>query len=307
MAFDLQAVAAKYQLKEEEQQILRDLTIDESQREQISQYDQRTEAWLRARDFRLTASRFGAARGHCQYTTHKKLLQDMLWSEFKGNAATEWGVKHEDGAVDAYRRFMLQYKNLQDSQFVVTHCGLLVSVEYPWIGVSVDAFVFDDSEAEPRKRGGGEIKCPYGKKLYPFIPSQYYDQIQGSMGFLKLPWWDFVVWTPTQTQVRRYDFDATYFATELLPRLEQFYMTEYLPRLVLKRKGLLKQGKIDPVMEITMELSADGCGARDDAEPAFNFATGDVPVVQEKESRSHLSAAPIAGNQSRFDLSTLLQ
>jgi hypothetical protein len=73
----------------------------------------------------------------------------------------------------------------------------------------------------------------------------YYDQIQGSMGFLGIPWWDFVVWTPQQTQIRRVEFDKEYFDQELFPRIETFYMTEYLPRAVLKRQGLLQPGKID--------------------------------------------------------------
>lgn len=257
MSFDVEAVVNKYQLGDEARAILQSLTIDASQQEAISQYDQRTPEWLDARNDRLTASRFGAARGHCQYTTHAQVLCDMLWGGFKGNVATEWGVKYEPVAVDVYTQYMRARKALTPDQFRVTHCGLMVSVQHPWIGVSVDAFVFDDSEPEPRKKGGAEIKCPYGKKLYPFIPSMYFDQIQGSMGFLGLPWWDFVVWTPTQTQIRRYDFDAVYFAQELFPRLEKFYMTEYLPRAVLKRQGKLRPGKIDPIMEIVV-MSEEG-------------------------------------------------
>jgi hypothetical protein len=285
--FNIEHLVQKYALNPEERELLETLVVDESQREQISQYDQRTVDWLKARENRLTASRFGAARGHCQYTSHNELLKGMLWGEFTGNAATEWGNKHESTAVEVYTKFMRQHKNLNKNQFRVTHCGLLVSLKHPWVGVSVDAFVFDDSEELPRKKGGGEIKCPYGKKLYPFIPSQYYDQIQGTMGFLELPWWDFVVWTPTQTQIRRYNFDQEYFDKELFPRLEQFYFTQFLPRAVMKKKGLLKPGKIDPVIDITVDESED-------------TETSAVDV-----SQSHVSVKP--DSKGRFNLSAVLR
>ena len=291
--FDVQCLVDKYELTEDERKFLVNLTVDESQREQISQYDQRTPEWLKSRVGRLTASRFGACRGHCQYTSHTQALRDMLWGEFKGNMATEWGTAHEDGAVQVYTEFMRKHKGLSPEQFRVTHCGLLVSTQHPWIGVSVDGFVFDDSEPlVERKKGGVEIKCPFGKKLYPFIPSQYYDQIQGTMGFLGLPWWDFVVWTPTQTQIRRFNFDKVYFDTELFPRLEQHYMTEYLPRAVMKEKGLLKPGQIDPVVEINMDemlgLTVPDAVA-ESANTTEATTTTQQTTITDVESKSHLA------------------
>lgn len=284
--FDIESIVLKYNLSLDERKILESLEIDSSQRECISQYDQRTDQWLQCRKFRLTASRFGAARGHCQYTSRSELLKSMLWDDKSiGNAATEWGVKHESVAVNIYTKFMKKYKNLSDSQFRVTHCGLLVSLEYPWIGVSVDAFVFDDSEPEGRKNGGGEIKCPFGKKLYAYIPSQYYDQIQGSMGFLHKPWWDFVVWTPTQTQIRRFNFDMNYFSTELFPRLEKFYMTEFLPRAVQKLKGLLKPGYIDPVIEIPVDVPLTAGKEEDSAKRKNDESISHINVQPDKYGR----------------------
>jgi putative phage-type endonuclease len=255
--FDVDRVTKKYNLSAPEVAILEELRVDESQRESISQYEQGTPEWLKAREYRMTASRFGAARGHNPYSTLPRLLADMLWGEFQGNEATRHGNKYEPVAADLYTTFMRKKFQLSPEQFHVSHRGLLVSLKYPWSGVSVDGFVFDDSEQDPmRKRGGLEIKCPFGKfpypfgQLYPFIPAMYYDQIQGTMGFLELPWWDFVVHIHDQTQIRRVEFDKTYFDEELFPRLEEFYMTKYLPRLVLKRQNRLLQGKIDTVMYV---------------------------------------------------------
>ena len=252
MSFDIASLVAKYQLKGDEVSLLETLRIDASQQEKIANYEQRTDEWFKSRENRLTGSNLGSARGHCAYTSKSELLKRMLWGGFQGNAATEYGTKNESVAVDLYTQFM---RKQTSDKFGVKHQGLWVPLQHPWIGISVDALVYDDSEPEvARKKGGAEIKCPYGKKLYPFIPSMYFDQIQGSMGFLQLPWWDFVVWTPGQTQIRRFDFDPLYFSQELFPRLEQFYFTDFLPRAVMRDKGLLKPGKIDPVIEIPMDL-----------------------------------------------------
>jgi len=274
MPFNIARLVDKYNLDDDEKKVVESLVIDESQREQISQYEQRSEEWQAARVKLLTASLFGAARGHCEYTSRLQLLRNMLWRDFKGNIATEWGTKHEAEAVDLYIRFQRKNLGLRDDQFTVTHTGLQVSLEHPWIGVSVDGQVFDDSQPDGRKHGLLEIKCPFGKKLYPFIPSQYYDQIQGMMGFLNLPWTDFVVWTPTQTQIRRFNFDKIYFEQELFPRLEQFYFTEFLPRLVKKDKGLIVAPYIDPIIEIKID--------DDDGDTPFVMPSITATAVQEE-------------------------
>jgi len=270
--FDIERLVSKYQLREDEKNILESLRVDEKTRDEIAGYDQRTDEWHKARTFRLTASRFGAARSHCQYTKPKQLLKNMLWNDFQGNVATEYGEKNEDVALGIYEKC----KEKQGTPVQIKRPGLIVSLEHPWIGVSVDGLVRDDSENEGRKNGGLEIKCPYGKKLYSYIPSQYYDQIQGSMGILGLPWWDFVVYTPHHIQIRRFQFDETYFQTELFPRLEEFYMREYLPRANLQQKGLLQPGQIDLVE--ASEPNSSGANQQTD-QPQETTTTISIPAV----------------------------
>lgn len=241
--FNLARVVQLYHLGEEEQKILKTLVVDLNSQESISQEQQRSENWLRARKYRLTASRFGGAAGHNEYCSKKQLLTEMLWNSFQGNIATEYGVQHEQKAEDLYLALMRKHKGLSDQDFYVNHKGLVVSQEFPWLGVSTDGYVYDASDS--RKRGGLEIKCPFGKLLYPFIPSQYYDQIQGSANLLDLPFWDFVVFSPAATQIRRFSTDAKYWKQVLFPKLESFYMTEFLPRLVWKMQNRLEQNQID--------------------------------------------------------------
>jgi len=181
----------------------------------------------------------------------------MIWgSTFRGNHATEWGNVHEDVAALLYERYMTTkfYAKENDPNllgfgqskriFEVTFPNLIVPREFPWAGVSPDGFVNDNGLL-----GGLEIKCPFRQTLYPVIPRTYNDQIQGSMGFLGLSFWDFVVWTPNELQIRRFEFNKAYWEQELFPKLESFYMEQFLPALVHKRNNRLEHGSTIPFLQ----------------------------------------------------------
>jgi hypothetical protein len=119
-----------------------------------------------------------------------------------------------------------------------------------------------------------EIKCPFSRKLYPHIPHYYYDQIQGIMGILQLQYCDFVVWTPEKTQIRRYEFNSSYWKQVLFPRLFQFYMDEYLPRLIMKEDGTLKKGELEPTFHINDDNCDDFVHISDDGNNGNNGNNG---------------------------------
>lgn len=303
--FDIDRVRDKYALDDETIEFLKvNLLIDEKQQWDIRNCPQRTDEWLRHRQYRITASNFGAATNHSKYSTPLETVEQMLWKTFKGNPATEWGAKHEDDAERSYVRYQRQRYNSDENGFKVTHAGLIVPIQYPWAGISTDGFVFDDSNGRRpcplhneeehmednddtvkqtcpnccrlSKYGGCEFKCPYAKRLYPFIPSQYYDQIQGAMGFLGLDWWDFVVWTPNETQIRRFLFNKQYWEAELFPKLEEFYFIEFLPRAIQKSKGLLQCESLQTSsqVDIGINLNMD-----------FNF--GQAQIINSKTTSSN--------------------
>lgn len=247
--FDINYYRQKYALSDAECNKLESFRVTREQRLEIMGYPQRSEEWLQARSGRLTASNFGAAIGHNRYKTARATIASMLWRTFRGNAATRWGQEHEDIAARLYESYMIQLRG-PEHRFETAFPNLIVSLKYPWAGVSPDGFVRDGD-----RLGGLEIKCPFRKRLYDFIPAMYYDQIQGTMGFLGLKFWDFVVWTPNFMQIRRVPFDEAYWSQELLPGLEKFYMTQVLPRLVMKDQGLLEEPAIDPA--IYVELPED--------------------------------------------------
>lgn len=105
--------------------------------ETIRLYDQRSSDWLFSRRMRLTASNFGAAAGLSPYCSPKKLLLQMLFGSFKGNAATEYGSKNEKQACDAY----VDAVNSQGKIIEYRDSGLGISPAFPFLGASPDGII----------------------------------------------------------------------------------------------------------------------------------------------------------------------
>lgn len=221
----------------------------------ISQYEQGTASWLESRVGRLTASNFGAAAGMNKYSSPRSLLKQMLWGEFKGNAATRWGSAHEDTARTEYIAVKREDIGAGEDPLVgveVEEVGLVINPERCWMGNSPDGIIVLTYASGRVERGLLEIKCPYKKEFYTpdAVPPHYFAQIQGTMGNLNLPWCDFVVWTPTGLQVTHVPFDPTFWNDKLLPALTTFYNDMYVPLALAKENGVLNEGSVDMVIEI---------------------------------------------------------
>ena len=76
----------------------------------------------------------------------------------KTSAALEWGRNHEPIALELYK----QNKMATNSDIVISKFGLWISPEYPFLGASPDAAIYDPSEKKPY--GFVEIKCPHKHK-----------------------------------------------------------------------------------------------------------------------------------------------
>lgn len=232
--------------EQKKQEFLRKLQVSTEQIQHIMNVEQRTPEWLEYRKNRITGSMYGAAAGHNKYTNLRKLLHQLLWVPFKGNEATRHGSYYEKTASEVYEKFIRKYECVP---CFFEYPGLIICKKYPWLAGSPDGI-----PCIGNIRILLEIKCPFYKSGYPFIPHYYYDQIQGLMGLLQLPYCDFFTWSKQRIQIRRYAFDPVYWKTVLFPRLETFYMKEYLPRLVLKEAGILQPGEIDPPLTVPMSM-----------------------------------------------------
>ncbi len=255
------------------------LQLTKADIERIRHIPQKSQEWLNVRAGRLTASNFGAVNGTNKYVSKRQLLTRLVWPEkntFRGNWATRHGNEHEDEACilyETWKQYQLQDLGLDPLQIKIEHTGLVISHRYPWLGGSPDfiAHYYDDDHSQCPGRNSlsssaadaaaapiiswlGEIKCPFPKKdptsnppgqmvakCYDTIPPYYYDQIQGLMAILELPFADFVVWTAEKTKIQRFQYDRDYVETVLFPNLQSYFIRELLPRWILKRKGLLEE------------------------------------------------------------------
>ena len=150
---------------------------------------QGTEAWMRMRAGKATASRFkdvlakiksGEAATRRNYKT--ELVVQRLTNQIPEsytNTAIQWGTDHEEEARLAYEEFSC---NLVEEVSFIDHPELMA-------GCSPDGLIDLD--------GGLEIKNPYQTAIHietlrEGLPSGHIAQIQGSMWITGRQWWDFV-------------------------------------------------------------------------------------------------------------------
>jgi hypothetical protein len=144
----------------------------------------------------------------------------------------------------------------------VFELGLCIDELRPWCGGSPDGIIcqYDGNLERFVVIGLLEIKCPARKVFYKdkygkdCIPKYYNDQIQGFMNMFHIPWCHFVTWipndvTPNNMKIEFVKQDQVYWTTILLPALEEFYYGRCLPGKVLRAKGLLEKGYLEPIQE----------------------------------------------------------
>lgn len=263
----------KYNMSTEVVDYVLSLGVNEVQQKAIESAEQRSSEWFAARVGRVTASAVADLIGHGARSSPKSAIKNLLWGTFTGNKYTEHGVIHEE---DGRNVFMRYYKNEMvkrgedPSTFEIKETGLYISLEHPWIGVSPDGLCYINGEIV----FGLEIKCPY-YAMYDTIPPYYYDQIQLTMAMMGIPSWYFVIWTPTHSKICQFDYDATYFNTVMMPRLEKIYMEQYAPLLHGKSTGILLQDEVvlpDPCIPVeTVVIPESTEVTTEDVHPAKRY------------------------------------
>ena len=204
--------------------------------------------WQQLRRPRLTASVFGTVIKRRK--NFEKLVETILYKPPPGTVpALEWGRSHEDIA----RQWYMNHKTTQfGSSYKVSKTGIHISTVDPWLAASPDGVVEDPTQAEGRRNGILEIKCPYsGRTMTPEVACQeinrfcsslnngqvtlkathnYYYQVQGQLAITKLPWCDFLIWTPHGTSLQRIERDENLWKV-MYSKLKSFYHEYLLPEL----------------------------------------------------------------------------
>ncbi|KAJ8946652.1 hypothetical protein NQ314_008824 [Rhamnusium bicolor] len=101
--------------------------------------------WKQERAFRLTASNFGSVCKRRSNTPPNKLVKQLLYGRFFGNAATRYGSEHEAIAIGDFQEL---------TGFQVETCGIFIGKQNEcFLGASPDGIVKEENAIV-------EVKCP---------------------------------------------------------------------------------------------------------------------------------------------------
>ncbi|TDX30801.1 putative phage-type endonuclease [Modicisalibacter xianhensis] len=234
---------------------------------------QGTDAWLRARQGKLTASVIG------KVITGKgkdEVLRDMVREAmgypraFTGNVATDYGHAHED---EARTEYALETGN------AVVETGFHLHPEHDWLGASPDGLIRDN--------GLLELKCPYKLRDADSVPDDlielgrehvYWHQMQAQMAVMGRAWCDFAVWCPGGISVRRYPRDDGWLGWAL---------DTCLPFMAYLRDVLADPEEAERIADMQRDMSDD----EDWLKVALQYAALDEEIKRRKAEQDELRKA----------------
>ncbi len=214
--------------------------------------------WREARRKRLTASSFGQVLRRRPNHTVEVLVRNLLYTSFKGNSHTKYGLDQEGPSVTDYQAKMLEETK---TRLQVKRCGIFVSPDHPFLGASPDGIVVKDGkpiglleiknvlknkavtfqqQAQNKKtKASFCLKLTDQNKLELKRTHEYYYQVQGQLNICDYPWADFIVRStnPYQIHVERIEKDVQLWKEVMLPKLTAFYNRALLPELASPRHG----------------------------------------------------------------------
>ncbi len=226
------------------------VNIERDTREQA-----RSEQWKDERRKRLTASRVGGIAKMKATTKRSKKVKELLYSMFRGNEATRYGMEMEEVTRQEYTTHQQQSGH---QGLAVGNAGLFVSLANPWLAASPDGLVHDPNNA-PQHLGLVEIKTPHSVCNMSLVEActkptfcleqqekdgnithrlkrrhDYFYQIQCQLYCTDRQWCDFVLRTEKELHIERIYRDNTWWEGQL-PRLQSFYFDALLPELACPR------------------------------------------------------------------------
>jgi hypothetical protein len=229
--------------------------IEQQTRDQADSYE-----WIGERRKRLTASVVGSIAKMRNTTKKSKKVENLLYSKFRGNAATRYGATMENQTKQEYQTYQQQHHH---PGLKVANCGLFVSLDNPWLAATPDGVVNDFSD-EIQPLGIIEIKNPHSIRSQTLTEASlnktfclqktdegsltlktrhdYYYQVQTQLYCTGRQWCDFIVRTDKSLHIQRIYPDKTWQERNL-PTLRNFYFTALLPELACPRhhKGGIRE------------------------------------------------------------------
>ena len=217
--------------------------IEEETRDQAD-----NENWKYERRKRITASNAGEIAKMKKTTKRSTKVRNLLYTTFRGNAATRYGTAMEEIARNQYITY--QRRN-GHPDLEVNNCGLIISKRNNWLAATPDGLVEDPSDTS-HQSGLVEIKNPYSfrdKGLHEACKASsfclevdkdtqlhlkhrhnFYFQVQCQLYCSDKEWCDFVVRTDVDMHIERIHRDRKWWGPQL-GKLRIFYFTSLLPEL----------------------------------------------------------------------------
>lgn len=222
-----------------------------------------SEQWMVERRKRITASVVGGIAKMRRTTKKSKKVENLLYTKFRGNAATRYGSTMEDTAIQEYETYQQQHGH---PNLMVEACGLSISLNDPWLAATPDGLVNDPNGDASQHPGLVEIKNPYTARTQTLMEASqkstfcleqskdnnstlrlkprhdYHYQIQTQLYCTGREWCDFVVRTERDLHIERIYKDQSWLDTNL-QKLRNFYFSALLPELVCPRhhKGGIRE------------------------------------------------------------------
>lgn len=190
---------------------------------EIPQHEQRSEAWFKQRENKLTSSDAATVLGINPYQGMHEVLFKKCGHDFKpfvGNIATRHGQKYEDEAIEKYCKLTGQ---VNYNFGLIAHQDVYNNKEYYWLAGSPDGISIakDDKTAEPVLL---EVKCPYKRKIiFGKIPEYYLPQVQLNLFICDLRVADFIEYVPPDTMNIVRVYRNKRWLNDNLPILESFW------------------------------------------------------------------------------------
>ena len=202
---------------------------------------------------RITSSNVGKIAKRRKSTPVGNLVHQLLYTTFRGNASTAWGLSQEEASSHQYLKWLREDKESPTAR-VTINCGLVISTSYPWLAATPDGWV-EDPKATPT-RGIVEFKNPHSYKdtrINEAIMNKkctclcvvdgerslkqshdYYHQIQFAMFCTNTKWCDFCLRTLVDVHCERIYLNTEYCSSRI-PSLRKFYFCAILPELALPK------------------------------------------------------------------------
>ena len=230
------------------------LEIEAATRSQGSADELASNLWMAERRKRITSSVCGQIAKRRSTTKVANLVKTLLYTSFKGNDATKWGISQEQDTQRAYQN--------RSPAIAVRNSGLTIHSSHHWFGASPDGLVYDPKADDPE--GIVEYKNPYAVRAMSLRDAahrkdfclaltddgslslkrthNYYYQVQATMSCTGRKWCDLVIRTTVDLHVERVMFDPEFWKS-VMCRLHSFYFSAILPELAVPslQKGGIRE------------------------------------------------------------------